>query len=279
MNPLNKIIERQREFQRGLGWPIDSVSEADRNELSEKYVFKAIEELVELRREFPSVMNPWSKHQKSADLTRVKEEYCDVLMFLINLAIVWKLSPEDILSQLKKVQDNNFKKIKERKMAMLNTDILKIPNRVSGIGDGSLTPEYVFIGQNPGKTITQGYRFWSNDEDGSSKVLLPLLNELGITRDMCYFTNVVKCVTPNNEVPNEELTSFYMEFLEKELEILKFGNPYMKVIAMGRWAENTLNSLGKGTTDAIKHPSYVLRNGMSYENYKEHVDKVIQSLQ
>lgn len=273
-NSLDRIIERQKEFQRGLGWPIDSVSEIDRNELSEKYVFKAIEELVELRREFPSVMNPWSKHQKPADLNRVKEEFSDVLFFLINLAIVWRFSPEDMLDILDKVQTNNFKKIKERKMSILNTDILKIPNRVSGVGGGSLFPEYVFIGQNPGQGITQGYVFWSNPEDGSSKVLLPALNKLGITRDMCYFTNVVKCTTPNNVEPDPQLTEFYKEFLVKELDILRFGNPHMKIITMGNWATDACPFY-----DAqIKHPAYVLRGGMTHHEYDEHLDRIIKEL-
>lgn len=273
-NRLEQLVENQRLFQKGLGWPIDSVTEGDRNELSEKYVFKAIEELVELRREFPSVMNPWSKHQKSADLTRIKEEFSDVLMFLINIAIVWKFSLEDVLDNLESTQKNNFKKIKERKMAVLNTDILKIPNRVSGIGDGNLNAKYVFIGQNPGKDITQGYRFWSNPEDGSSRILLPALESLGISRDDCYFTNVVKCTTPENREPDEDLTDFYMEFLTSELDIIKFGNPDVQFIAMGKWAEKTLNAQMKGTVDAIPHPASVMYGTYSEVTYRDKLEEI-----
>lgn len=277
MNNLEQLIDKQKEFQRGLGWPIDSVSESDRNELSERYIFKMIEEAVELRREFPSVMNPWTKHQKSASLARVKEEYCDVLMFLINFAIVWKFTPEEIMEQLSATQKNNFKKIKERKMSILNNDILKIPNRISGIGDGNLSPKYVFVGQNPGKNITQGYRFWSNDEDGSSKILLPILENLGITRDVCYFTNVVKCTTVDNKEPDEELTQFYLEFLEKELVILGFNNPDMMVIAMGKWTENILNSAVSGySIHSIPHPATVLYGTYTPVTYQDKLEEILK---
>lgn len=270
---LDTLIEDQKEFQRGLGWPIDSVSENDRNELSEKYIFKMIEEAVELRREFPSVVNPWSKHQKAADLDRIKEELSDVILFLMNFCIVWKLSPAEVFDSVKKVQLNNFRKVKERKMSILNADILKIPNRVAGIGSGSLFPRYVFIGQNPGKSIIHGYKFWSDPEDGSSQVLLPALTELGISRDKCYFTNIVKCITPDNTEPDEELTKFYLEFLEKELEILKLGNSDMKVITVGSWASKNY----QGDT-SIKHPAVVLYGQMDKENYSLHVSRVLGSL-
>ena len=97
MNKLLELIEKQREFQRAVGFPVDSILEQDRNEMSEKYTFKLIEEAVEMRREFPSAMNPWSKHQKAADLKRVREEYADVVLFLLNIAIVWKFTPDEIL--------------------------------------------------------------------------------------------------------------------------------------------------------------------------------------
>lgn len=262
----NQVIEKQKEFQRILGWPIDSILENDRNELSERYIFKLIEEAVELRREFPSVINPWSKHQKAADLTRVKEELTDVILFLVNILAVWRFSPDEMSEMIEKVQDNNFKKIKERKMEMLNSDILKIPNRISGIGNGSLSPKFVFVGQNPSKSITQGYKFLSNPEDGSSKVLFPVLEDLGIKLEDCYFTNLVKCTTPNNEKPDKELTDFYLEFYEKELDILRINNPGMNVVAMGEWVNENIPHLDCH----IPHPATVLY-GTDLEFYRDQV--------
>ena len=272
MVQLLKLIERQKELQRNVGFPIDSIVEADRNKMAEDYLFKLIEEAVELRKEFPSAINPWSKKQKPADIQRIKEEFSDVLLFLMNIAIVWRFTPEEILKMVKSVQDNNFQKLKEKKMAILNEDILKIPNRVSGIGQGNLSPTYVFIGQNPGKDITQGYRFWSDSEDGSSKVLLPILKKIGIL-DECYFTNIVKCTTKDNEVPDDDITKFYYEFLDRELSILKMANPNLKVITMGNWTNEHWIGDAK-----IAHPASVLYGG-SADEYEEKLIETLESLQ
>lgn len=270
---INFIIEKQKEFQRLVGWPIDSNLESDRNEMSERYIFKLIEEAVELRREFPSAINPWSKHQKVANLDRVKEEFSDVVLFLINILIVWKFTPDEILEVITKTQDNNFKKIKERKMEMLNSDILKIPNRVSGIGSGNLSPKFVFVGQNPSKSITQGYKFWSDPEDGPSKVLLPILEELGIKLEDCYLTNIVKCTTPDNKKPDDDLTNFYLELFNQELDILKINNPGMNVIAMGDWVKGHIPYY----EEAIDQPEVVLY-GTDIETYKDHVKLILKDL-
>jgi len=269
MSRIHNIIEKQKEFQRSVGFPIDSITESDRNEMSEKYVFKLIEEAVELRKEFPSVMNPWSKKQKPADIQRVKEEFADVVLFLTNLAIVWKLSPDDILEIVEYVQGRNFTGLKKRMMDLLNSDILKIPGRISGIGSGNLSPKYVFVGQNPGKNITQGYKFWSDLEEGSSKILLPILEEYGVLKD-CYFTNVVKCVTTNNEEPSIEMTDFYSEFLLKELEVLKISNPDVKIIAMGQWTSAQLDKLMGKRVDSIPHPASMFYGG-DLEMYKKQI--------
>lgn len=273
MDKLNNLIERQKEFQRAVGFPIDSIREADKYEMSEKYLFKMIEEVVELRRTFPSMMNPWSKVQVIPDVERVREEFSDAVLFLLNFAIVWKFSPETILLALESVQDNNFDKLKKKKMAMLNADILKVPDVVSGVGQGNLNPTYVFIGQNPGKRITQGYEFWSNENDGSSKVLLPILDELEV-RSECYFTNLVKCTTPENTEPGDEMTDFYMGFLVKELEILKLGNTDIKIVAVGKWVDSKLKEIDHIT---IHHPASISYGGITKEEYKKHVQEALTS--
>src|SRR3990167_9586497 len=124
---IEKIIEKQKEFQRFVGFPIDSNLESDRNELSEIYLFKMIEEIVELRKEIPSTMNKWSKKNGFAQKERVLEELSDVMFFLMNFCITWKLTEEEILNVMTKVQDNNFDKVKEKKMNILNDEILQLP--------------------------------------------------------------------------------------------------------------------------------------------------------
>jgi len=271
MEKLKDIIKRQLEFQRLVDFPIDSILEKDRNELSEKYIFKLIEEAIELRKEFPSVMNPWSKTQKNIDLNRIQEELSDVLLFYINILLTWKIPIENLIEIADKVQQNNFTKIKEKKMKMLNERILDIPGYTSGIGTGNLNPGFIFVGQNPGTTIIHGYKMWNDPTSGSSKILLPILKSIGI-HDQCYFTNIVKCITINNDCPTEKETAFWLPFLLEEIEILKTNNLSTKIITMGRYANEVLPH-----NITIPHPSYILRGGMSKEDYENEIRKNITS--
>lgn len=270
---MNDIRKKQIEFQRLLGYPVDSLVDSDRNEMAEKYLFKAIEEIIELRREFPSVVNPWSKHQKEANIERVKEEFADVLLFLMNFANVWKLSDEDIIDTIKKVQINNFNKIKEAKLEKLNGEMLKIPGYTIGVGWGSLNPKYIFVGMNPGKDIPHGYKVWSNVEDGSSRVLLPIVESLGILEES-YFTNYCKSTTIDNERPNSDLTEFWIPYLKKEVNLLKTGNQEAKVIAMGNDCAETLYE-HDFVIHKISHPAAVLRGSRTKDQLKKEIQNAL----
>lgn len=266
---IKKLIDRQKSFQRFVGFPVDSVLESVRNEMSEKYLFKMIEEVIELRKEFPSAANPWSKSQKVADIDRIKEELADVIFFLINFINVWKFTPEEIIDVLGKVQDNNFRNVKQKKMNMLDTEILNLPGSTVGLGQGNLSPKYIFIGINPSSGIEKGYRVWSDEKDGSSSVLLPILDKLGI-RGYCYFTNLVKCTTVDNSEPDG--VEFWTEYLKKEVEILKHDNPGCKIIAMGKWVSQNLPF----PHSSIHHPSYILRGGLTANEYELEITKEIK---
>lgn len=199
---IEKIIETQKEFQRFVGFPIDSNLEQDRNELSEKYVFKLIEEAVELRKEFPSVANPWSKKQKEADINRIKEEMSDVFLFFMNIMATWKVSPEELFETIAQVQNNNFVKVKEKKLKMLNESISNIPGYTVKHGFGSVNPEKIYIG-----------KFDGGNYDSS-----------------CYHTDVVKCELPNGRLPNEDELNFWTPIFNEELEILLTGNKDAEII-------------------------------------------------
>lgn len=268
-------MSRQREFQKLVGFPIDSSREVDRNEMAEKYLFKAIEEIIELRREFPSAINPWSKSQQLSDPERIKEEFSDVILFLINFAIVWKITPEKMLEVIEQTQQNNFNSFKIKKIEQLNREILSVPTYTSGVGQGNLNAKYVFIGQNPSNSISHGYRFWSDADDGSSKILLPILEKLGISND-CYFTNIVKSTTVDNQAPSIDLTEFWLSYLDKEIKILRVCNENCKIITMGKFATSVLEEtqLIKGAIN-IPHPSYVLHGGLTKEEYEEEIKKAI----
>lgn len=268
---LNKILDVQKEFQKFVGFPIDSILEKDRNEMSEKFIFKLIEEAIEVRKEFPSIMNPWAKNQKDTNYVSVITELSDVFLFLVNLLAVWKISPSDFLIIVQKTQAENIIQVKKRKLDQLNNEILKVPTHVSGVGQGSVNPKYILIGQNPGKDIKHGYKFWSNPEDGSSKVLLPILEELGILPD-CYFTNYVKSTTVDNKEPSKEDVDFWWPFLEREIRILSFNDVHPKIITMGKWTSKEFDDQFNG----ISHPASVLYGNLTKEEYKNEIKRAIE---
>ena len=111
---IQKIIEDQKAFQRLIGYPVDSKIETDKHEMAEKHLFKMIEECIEVRKEFPSVMNPWAKIQKKPDLNRIKEEMADVFLFFVNILSIWEFGYDDFLDKVIETQDNNFIKLKEK---------------------------------------------------------------------------------------------------------------------------------------------------------------------
>jgi len=264
MNQIKEILERQKSFQAFVGFPVETVVEHERNELSEKYLFKAIEEIIELRKEFPSAVNPWSKVQKNADKSRILEEFSDVILFLSNFMNVWKISPEELLTVIEQVQFENFKQVKAKKIRGLNSEILAIPTYVSGIGGGCLSPRYVFVGQNPSQDISHGHVSWS-------EILLPILQDLSIEDD-CYLTNYVKCVTTDNSDPSNDLVNFWKEYFDRELEILKYQNSNCKVITMGKWVSEKV----KGDA-AISHPASILQDNKTIDEYRKEIEIAIAS--
>ena len=269
---IQKIIEIQKEFQRLVGFPIDSILERDRNEMSEKYILKLIEEAIEARKEFPSVMNPWAKTNKQADRSKVREEFVDVFLFLVNLLNCWKISLGNFISATEEKQEINIRKVKEKQLNILNQEILAVPTYISGIGSGNPHPKYVFVGQNPGQTITHGYKVWSNKDDGSSKILLPILEELGIL-NACYFTNIVKSTTKSNIEPSIELFNFWKPFFDKEISILEALNSDVKFVSMGLWTSSVLKNSEKFRP--INHPAFISYGGISKDEYKEQIKKAL----
>ena len=266
---MHEILQKQKIFQRAVGFPIDSLRSVDRNEMSEKYIFKAIEELIELRKEFPSTMNPWSKTQNAPDRGRILEEFSDVLLFLTNFALVWRIDINELILQIEKTQTKNFESVKVKKMKQLNADILSVPTYTTGIGSGNLNPKYIFVGMNPNQELIHGYELWSDVASNSSKVILPILESLGI-KDQCYFTTVVKSTTKDNEQPSLELSLFWKDYLDREIEILKLNNPDCKIITMGNFAARHV----EGSIN-ISHPGKILHGGLTKESYESEIKQIL----
>jgi DNA polymerase len=136
-------------------------------------------------------------------------------------------------------------------------------------GMGAPDARLMFVGEGPGaEEDAQGLPFV-----GRSGKLLDrlLLEELGITRDVCYIANVVKCRPPGNRDPQPDEIAACRPFLERQIELI---GPDV-VVTLGKFAAQTLlgskegisrlrgreHDFAGGVLIPAYHPAYVLRGG------------------
>jgi len=113
LNWSQRIRERQKDFQRLVGlWDPDNpqLTDADRFRLSEAYLVKAAEEIFEVMRTMPSYLNQAQKNRPVFSRKRTLEEFSDVILFLVNFALVWDIRLSELVDIIEAVQDNNFDK-------------------------------------------------------------------------------------------------------------------------------------------------------------------------
>ena len=115
-------------------------------------------------------------------------------------------------------------------------------------GKGNFKSDVIFVGEAPGK---------NEDLNGepfigiAGKKLSIALEEVGISRDDVYITNIVKCRPPKNRVPNTTERSTCQEYLKQEISIIK-----PKIICiLGNTAFNSL----LGGSEIIKHRGRLVR--------------------
>lgn len=97
------------------------------------------------------------------------------------------------------------------------------------VGEGSLDARVMFIGEAPGKKEAQTGRPFVG---ASGKVLTELLEEIGLSREDVYITNVVKDRPPDNRDPRAAEIALYAPFLERQFKIIQ-----PRVVAtLGRFA-------------------------------------------
>ena len=137
------------------------------------------------------------------------------------------------------------------------------------VGMGDPHAALMFIGEGPGaEEDRQGLPFVGR----SGKLLDQLMfEELGVTRDRVYITNVVKCRPPNNRDPEPDEISSCNPWLEQQLDLV---DPKV-IVTLGKFASQLLLETKTGITKLrgssypfrdrtlvpTVHPAYVLRGG------------------
>lgn len=101
------------------------------------------------------------------------------------------------------------------------------------LGEGKLDSEVMIIGEAPGKNEDLSGRPFVGL---AGKLLDRALNEIGVSRNNLYITNLVKCRPPNNRRPKHEEVLSCLPYLKYEV---LFVNP-KKIILLGSVASKYL---------------------------------------
>jgi DNA polymerase len=85
-------------------------------------------------------------------------------------------------------------------------------------GDGSPNAKIVFIGEAPGKNEDiQGKPFVG----AAGKFLNEMLEQIGLSREDVYITNIVKYRPPNNRDPLPDEKKAFLPYLQAQLEVIR----------------------------------------------------------
>lgn len=133
-------------------------------------------------------------------------------------------------------------------------------------GEGSATPDVVFVGEGPGETED---RFGKPFIGKAGQLLEKIIMKMGYTRETVFICNIVKCRPPGNRDPQTEEVEACLPYLTEQLKILR---PKV-IVCLGRVAINNLMGQKLSITKVrgqlfeycgipvipTYHPSYILR--------------------
>jgi len=86
------------------------------------------------------------------------------------------------------------------------------------VGEGSLHPKVMFVGEAPGlNEDIEGRPFVGR----AGKILDELLESIGLERSEIYITNVLKCRPPGNRDPQPEEIRKCTPYLDRQISLLK----------------------------------------------------------
>ncbi|KKM93950.1 hypothetical protein LCGC14_1203200 [marine sediment metagenome] len=145
-------------------------------------------------------------------------------------------------------------------------------------GQGNYKNKIMFIGEAPG---VNEEKFGKPFVGRSGNLLNIMLEKAGLNRELFYVTNIVKCRPPNNRQPNDEEKLCCRSFLRLEITkiapklIVTLGSTATNAILFNRRSMKLIvGKLVKTKIDLYSylvfpmyHPSYVLRSGITRDDY------------
>ena len=154
-------------------------------------------------------------------------------------------------------------------------------------GQGSPTPEVLFVGEAPGADEDeQGLAFVGR----AGKLLTKMIEAMGFTRDEVFIANVNKCRPPNNRKPLRKEMDACLPHLRQQVAILK---PKV-IVALGATAvEGLIPDSAQEKISALRgnwlsfegipvmptyHPAYLLRSPSMKKPVWEDLQAVLQRI-
>jgi len=152
-------------------------------------------------------------------------------------------------------------------------------------GAGNAHAELVFVGEGPGRDEDmQGLPFVGR----AGKLLTQMIEAMGLTRDLVYIANVVKCRPPENRKPEEDESATCSPFLYRQIDAIA----PKAIVCLGLTAAQSLlktkDSISKirgqwldyrGTKLMVTyHPAYLLRNPPAKREVWDDLQKVMALL-
>ena len=136
------------------------------------------------------------------------------------------------------------------------------------VGSGPRHPKLVVVGEAPGRQEDEGGEPFVGR---SGQLLFRLLAEVGLAREDCFVTNVVKCRPPGNRAPRRAEIQACRLWLDEQLAqvrprvLLALGltaatSVFGGVSTIGE-AHGVVRSTGEGLGLATYHPAAALRGG------------------
>jgi len=151
-------------------------------------------------------------------------------------------------------------------------------------GEGPLDAKIIFIGRNPGRTEdATGKPF----QGQAGNLLIRMIRALGLEREQCYITNVVKCYTKGNRIPEaQSIHTCSEKWLWRELaEHTTVSKPL--IVTLGSEALHLFQPYGSimqltGTTHSFMnliifhslHPAAPLHDQLKYQLFMETIEKL-----
>ena len=152
-------------------------------------------------------------------------------------------------------------------------------------GEGNQNADVVFIGEAPGKNEDlHGEPFIGT----AGKKLNDALENVGLTRNSVYITNIVKCRPPKNRIPNDHEKIMCSNYLEDELTIINpkiiclLGNtPFYSILGGKEISKNHGKFVSKDNRMYFVtfHPAATIYNQKLVNVFKNDIKKLVNELQ